>query len=237
MLKQLQGVPFLLRYEWHVKCHKGVGDLVFTDGHSLYIVVVEVKHIHDNPTAKKKSEYRRQRPQKVEQQADRYYRLFCNEHPGAIVLAVTYTNDRKLQWRELDGQTAAGIAAVTEAAAHIASMNPWPASGMAATTQSAAQSVSMKLLPRQELPVAHMNDVHEHEDHTEAGTSGQAADDDNSSSAAAAALVGGLIVFGLAVYLTPHRRRASVAPRLLFAFLIFMLTVLSLTMVAIYMYH
>lgn len=92
----------------------------------------------------------------------------------------------------------------------------------------------MKLLPRQELPVAHMNDVDEHEDQTEAGTSGQAADDDKSSSVAEAALVGGLIVFGLAVYLTQHRRRANVVPRLLFAFLIFMLTVL---MVAIYTYH
>ena len=235
MPKQLQGVPFLLRYEWHVedKRHKGVGDLVFTDGHSLYIVV-EVKHIHNNPTAKKKSEYRRQRRQKVEQQAEKYYRQFCKEHAGAFVLAATYTNDRKLQWLKLDGQTAAGIAAVTEAAAHLVSMNPWSAAGMAATTHSASQSVSMKLLPRQELPVAHMNDVDEHEDQTEAGTSGQAADDDKSSSVAEAALVGGLIVFGLAVYLTQHRRRANVVPRLLFAFLIFMLTVL---MVAIYTYY
>ena len=96
------------------------------------------------------------------------------------------------------------------------------------------------LLPRQELHVAHLNDVDEHEEQTEAGTTGQAADDDNSSSSAAAAFVAGLIVFGLAVYLPPRRRRASVAdfaPRLLFAFLIFMLTVLSLTMVATHIYH
>ncbi len=241
MPKQLQGVPFLHSYEWHVegKSNKGVGDLVFTDGHSLY-GVVEVKHIHNSPTVKRKSEYKRQRRQKVEQQAEKYYRHFCSEHKGAIVLAATCTNDRKLQWRELDGQTAAGIAAVTEAAAHLVSMNPWSAAGMAATTHSAAQSVSMKLLPRQELHVAHLNDVDEHEEQTEAGTTGQAADDDNSSSSAAAAFVAGLIVFGLAVYLPPRRRRASVAdfaPRLLFAFLIFMLTVLSLTMVATHIYH
>ena len=239
MPKQLQGVPFLYSYEWPVegKSHKGAGDLVFTDGYSLYIIV-EVKHIHVSPTAKKKSEYRRQRRRKVEEQAKRYFVHFCDKHPGAaIVLAATYTNDMKLQWLKLDGQTADGIAAVTEAAAHIACMNPWPASEMAAMTQPAAQSVSMNLLPRQELPVAHMNDADEHEDQTEASTSGQAADHDNSSPAVAAALVGGLIVFGLAVYLTPRRRRASVAPRLLFAFLIFMLTVLSLTMVAVYIYH
>jgi len=126
-------------------------------------------------------------------------------------LAATYTNDNKLQWVKLDGQTADGIAAVTEAAAQSASMNPRPAYGMAAMTQSAAQSVSMKLLPRQELHVAHMNDVDEHEDQTEAGTSGQAADDDNSSSAAAAVLVGGVIACGLAVCLTPPRHRAIVA--------------------------
>ena len=69
----------------------------------------------------------------------------------------------------------------------------------------------MKLPPRQELPVAHMNDVDEHEEQTEAGTSGQAADDDNSSSASAAVLVGGLIAYGLAVCLTPPRHRAIVA--------------------------
>jgi len=33
MPKQLQGVPILLRYDWQVedKCHKGAGDLVFTE--------------------------------------------------------------------------------------------------------------------------------------------------------------------------------------------------------------
>ena len=95
-------------------------------------------------------------------------------------MAATYTNDRKLQWQQLDGQTAAGTAAVTEAAAQLVNMNPWSAAGMAATTHFAAQSVSMKLLPRQELPVAHVNDVDEHEDQTEASTTGQAADNENS---------------------------------------------------------
>ena len=181
MPTQLQGVPFLLRYEW--QCHKGLGDLVFTDGHSLY-VIVEVKHIHVNPTAKNKSKYRRQRRQKVEQQAIKYYSHFCNERPGAIVLAATFTNDRKLQWLKLDGQTADGITAVTGAAAHIASMKP-----------------------RNELLTAHMNDADELEDQPEGGIMEQAAD--NSSSKTAAALVGGLIAVGLAVYFTPRRHRAS----------------------------
>lgn len=145
-----------------------------------------------------------------------------------------------------DGQTADGIAAVTEAAAHIASKHLWPAASMVATThdQAAAEPVSVKLLPRSELPIAHINDVDEHKDKTEAGTRSQAADNGNSSSHDAAVLVGGLIAFGLAVYLAPPRdvppprRRASVAssaPDLLFALLIFMLMVLSL--VAIYIYH
>ena len=78
--------PYLFAREW-TPADGGKGDLVFTDGHSLF-AVVEVKHI--NMSISKNS--RRRKRSLVRAQAQKYGQAFATEHPNAdVVIAGVYT--------------------------------------------------------------------------------------------------------------------------------------------------
>ena len=116
----LQGFPYICEYEWEVEPGKpqgGVGDLVFTDGQGLF-VVVEAKHICPPPGIANKSRCRNNRYRKAKGQARTYGEAFRKSHPEAVlVLAASYTTVRKIQWVQLDGQQEHASAILAEAAA------------------------------------------------------------------------------------------------------------------------
>ena len=116
---ELQGCPHLYEYNWLVegKSHVGAGDLVFTDGQGIFIVV-EVKHLNQNLAGKNNRVNKKKKLRQVQEQAKKYHEKFCNDdHEDAIVLAAAYTNLEGLRWVLTEGQRPGAPQAIAAAAA------------------------------------------------------------------------------------------------------------------------